>query len=85
MVNAKDSKTGSGRFSTPLKAAVWFVVLGFVVLAVETPHWGTSKDTQREGVAAAASTPAPAASDSDYFPARFPAPKGDPEPAAPTF
>jgi hypothetical protein len=83
MVNAKDSKTGSGRFATPLKAAVWFVVLGFVVLAVEAPHWGAAKDAQHEGAAAAA--PAPAASDSDYFPARFPAPKGDPEPAAPTF
>jgi hypothetical protein len=84
MINAKESKTGSGRFATPLKAVAWFVVLGFIVLAVETPHWGTSsKNTQHE--AAAASTPAPASSDFDYFPARFPAPKGDPEPVAPTF
>ena len=82
MVNAKDSKTGSARFATPLKVAVWFAVLGFIMLAVETPYWVTPTDTQ---YAAAPSTPASAPQDTDYFPARYPAPTGEPEPAPPTF
>jgi len=83
MVNAKDSKTASARFATPLKVAVWFAVLGFIMLAVETPHWVTPTDTQHP--AAATSTPGSPPQDTDYFPARFPAPKGEPEPAPPTF
>jgi hypothetical protein len=83
MVNAKDSKTGSARFATPLKVAVWFAVLGFIMLAVETPYWVMPTDTQH--AAAATSTPASAPQDTDYFPARYPAPTGEPEPAPPTF
>src|SRR6267154_2300045 len=64
MVNAKDSKTGSARFATPLKVAVWVAVLGFIMLAVETPYWVTPTDTQH---AAATSTPASPPQDIDLL------------------
>jgi len=83
MVNTKDSKTPSERLAAPLKAAVWFAVVGFVVLAVETPHWGMSQEFKDE--AAISSAPASATPTTVYFPAQFPAPKGEPEPVAPTF
>jgi hypothetical protein len=51
MVNAKDSKTGSARFATPMKVAVWFAVLGFIMLAVETPYWVMPTDTQHAAAA----------------------------------
>jgi hypothetical protein len=85
MVNSKDSKTASDRIAVPLKAAVWFTVLGFIVLAIETPHWVMAPDMQSEAAptSTAASTSAPAGT--EYFPARFPAPKGEAEATPPTF
>ena len=83
MDKAKDPKTNSNCLAGALKAAVWFAVLGFIVLAVEAPHWSMAPDMQRD--AASTSTPASAASATDYFPARFPAPKGEPEVQPPTF
>jgi len=53
------------------------------VLAVETPNLVRAPDehaTPAHSVAPLAAAPA-----SDYFPAQFPAPKGDAEPAPPTF
>jgi hypothetical protein len=54
-----------------------------IVLAVEAPHKGMSLYAPEEMT----STPAPisSTSDTEYFPARFPAPKAEAEPVAPTF
>ena len=83
MINTKDSKSPSERLAAPLKAAVWFAVVGFVVLAVETPHWGMSPELKDE--TAISSAPASTPPTTVNFSAQFPAPKGEPEPVAPTF
>jgi len=71
------------RIVAPLKAAVWFAIVGFVVLAVETPHLSMSPDRQNE--AASMQNPALATPVTDYFPAQFQAPKGEHESVASTF
>ena len=83
MINSNESKKSSEHFATPLKAAVWFAVVGFVVLAVETPHWSMSSDKQ--SVAAPTPPAVSSAPATDYFPARFPAPTGEPEAVPATF
>ena len=83
MNDSKDTKRDSDRLVTPLKVAVWVAVLGVIVLAVEAPHKGMSLYAPDEMTSTPASTSS--SSDTEYFPARFPAPKAEAEPAAPTF
>ena len=71
---------------TSLKVGVFMTVLGWMVLVVEAPQLVGAPDAPQ--VQATAQTAAPAAAPapaSDYFPAQFPAPKGESEAAAPTF
>jgi len=84
MNDRKDAKRGSDPLITPLKVAVWVAVLGVIVLAVEAPHSGMSLYAPQEMTSTPAPTPT-STPDSDYFPAHFPAPKAEPEAAAPTF
>jgi hypothetical protein len=83
MTRPLDSKPDAERLAAPLKAAVWIAVVGFVVLAVETPHWTMAPDAQH--LAAPVAAPPSATPPADYFPARFPAPKAEPEVQPPTF
>ncbi len=83
MTRPLDSKLDPERLAAPLKAAVWIAVVGFVVLAVEAPHWIMAPDAQ--SLAAPAAAPPSATPATDYFPARFPAPKAEPEVQPPTF
>ena len=89
MNDRKDTKRDSDPLITPLKVAVWVAVLGVIVLAVEAPHKGMSLYAPDEMTSTKAAAPAPtpmsSTSDTEYFPARFPAPKAEPEAAAPTF
>ena len=83
MSATKKVKPGNENFTRSFKLAVCAAVLGFVVLAVETPNLVRAPDehtASAHSAAPPATTPA-----SDYFPAQFPAPKGDAEPAPPTF
>ena len=77
MVKSKESKRNLERLAAPLKAVAWIAVLGFVVLAVEAPHWIVSPDRQNE--VAQRSTPARAAAmpATGYYLAQLPAPKGE--------
>jgi hypothetical protein len=71
---------------TTLKIGVFMTVLGWMVLAIEAPQLTAAPDVTvtPATVAHSASTQtAPAAA--DYFPAQYPAPQGEPEPAPSTF
>jgi hypothetical protein len=83
MSASKQVKPGNENLTRSFKLAVCAAVLGCVVLAVETPNLVRAPDehaTPAHSVAPLAGAPA-----SDYFPAQFPAPKGEAEPAPPTF
>ncbi|MEP6944067.1 MAG: hypothetical protein ABI981_14075 [Betaproteobacteria bacterium] len=68
-----------------LQFAVWAAVLGCVVLAVDTPQLvATPADANVSATAPAAAAPAPNPS-VDYFPAQFPAPRGEPAPQPAAF
>jgi len=83
MSATKQVKPGHENFTRSLKLAVWAAVLGCVVLAVETPNLVRAPEERAAPTHSAA--PPPATPMSDYFPAQFPAPKGEAEPAPPTF
>jgi hypothetical protein len=83
MSASKQVKPGNENLARSLKLAVWAAVLGCVVLAVETPNLVRAPEERAESMHSAA--PPPATLMSDYFPAQFPAPKGEAEPAPPTF
>jgi hypothetical protein len=83
MNDSKTTKQDSDRLVAPLKVAVWVAVLAVIVLAVEAPHSGRSLYAPDEMTSVPASTSS--TSDTEYFPARFPPPKAEPEPVAPTF
>jgi hypothetical protein len=71
---------------TSLKIGVFMTVLGWVILAIEAPQLTAVPEATATSASVAhpASTgTAPAAA--DYFPAQFPAPQGEPEPAPATF
>lgn len=84
---------GTFRLTAPLKAAALVVALGLIMLAIESPRFisGTGDATakpsavQTSQVSNAQQLPASASDLSGYFPAQFPAPKGEVEPLPPTF
>ena len=83
MSASKLVKPGNENLSRSFKLAVCAAVLGCVVLAVETPNLVRAPDehaVSAHSAALLATTPT-----TDYFPAQFPAPKGEAEPAPPTF
>lgn len=87
MLNETASVTS--RLITSLKVAAVVSVLGTVVLAAE--HRLASAVPHERTIAAATTYAAPAAdrtaqqATTDYFPARFPAPTGEPSEPAPSF
>ena len=83
MSQSKQVRSGNENLSSSLKLAVWAAVLGCVVLAVETPNL-VQPPGDREARSYSAA-PGPSTPATDYFPAQFPAPKGEAEPAPETF
>ncbi len=72
---------------TTLKIGVFMTVLGWMVLAIEAPQLMSAPDvtvTPAKVAHSASTQTAPAAADY-YFPAQFPPPQGEPEPAPSTF
>jgi hypothetical protein len=84
MVKSKESKRNLERLAAPLKAAVWIAVLGFVVLAVEAPHWISSADTQNQVAQAPTSARTSSIPASGYSLAQLPAPKVEATETAPS-
>ncbi len=83
MSATKQVKPGNENFTRSFKLVLCAAVLGCVVLAVEAPRLVRAPDehvASTHGAAPPATTAVP-----DYFPAQFPAPKGEAEPAPPTF
>ncbi len=84
-----ETPSGSTKIITALKIAAVVTVLGSVVFAAE--HRLASAVPHEQTVAAVTAQKAPAADGTaqqaatDYFPARFPAPTGEPSEPAPTF
>jgi hypothetical protein len=69
-----------------LKIGVFMAVLGWMVLAIEAPHLTAAPDVNVTPATVAHAAPTPTApTATDYFPAQYPAPKGEPEPVSPTF
>jgi hypothetical protein len=71
---------------TTLKIGVFMAVLGWMVLAIEAPRLMAVPDAPVASATVARAKPtetAPAAA--DYFPAHYPPPQGEPEPAPSTF
>jgi hypothetical protein len=83
MFESKQGRSGNKNLSSSLKLAVWAAVLGCVVLAVETPNL-VQPPAERAALSYSAA-PGPSTPATDYFPAQFPAPKGEAEPAPATF
>lgn len=83
MSESKQVRHGNENLASSLKLAVWAAVLGCVVLAVETPNL-VQPPREREALSSSAA-PVPSTPATDYFPAQFPAPKGEAEPAPATF
>ena len=79
----KETPSGSTKIITALKVAALVTVLGSVVFAAE--HRWANVVPQEQTIVA--QTPAPDAQQPaiDYFPARFPAPTGQPAEPMPTF
>jgi len=83
-----ETPSGSTKIVTALKIAALVTVLGSVVFAAE--HRLVSAVPHEQTIATFAA-PAPAADGTaqqaaiDYFPARFPAPTGEPSEPLPTF
>jgi hypothetical protein len=84
MVKSKESKRNFDKLAAPLKAAVWIAVLGFVVLAVEAPHWTSSPDTQNQAAQAPASPRASPTPATGYALAQLPASKSEAVETAPS-
>ena len=83
MSESKQGRSGNENLASSLRLAVWAAVLGCVVLAVETPNLVQPPgDREARSYSAAPEASPPA---TDYFPAQFPAPKGEVEPAPATF
>jgi hypothetical protein len=93
MFQRKETKRGK-ELVTWFKTALLVTVLGLAVLAIEQPRLAASPHGERatadaishqtasvnvatKGLESGGPTP--------YFPAQFPPPKGEPEPASPTF
>ena len=71
---------------TSLKVGVFMSVLGWMVLAIEAPQLiGAPNPPQVQPTAKNAAPAVTSAPSSDYFPAQFPSPKGEPEASPPTF
>ena len=86
-----ETPSASARLITSLKVATLVTVLGTVVLAAEQ-RWAAAvphEHTIADETATAHQTPAPDGTAQqaaiDYFPARFPAPTGQPAEPMPTF
>ena len=86
-----ETPSASARLITSLKVAALATVLGTVVLAAEQ-RWAAAvphEQTIAAETAMAHETPAPGVTAQqaaiDYFPARFPAPTGQPAERMPTF
>ena len=85
----KHTSSGMHRLTAPLKAAALIVVLGLIMVAIESPRFisGSGDATAKASVTqttqeSTAQLPAPGF---EYFPAQFPAPKGEVEPLPPQF
>jgi len=85
-----ETPSGSTKIVTALKVAALVTVLGSVVFAAE--HRLASVVPHEQTIAAATVTAHQASADGaaqqapiDYFPARFPAPTGEPSEPMPTF
>ena len=84
-----ETPSGSTKIVTALKIAALVTVLGSVVFAAEhrlvsaVPHEQTIATVAAHQASAADGTAQQAAI--DYFPARFPAPTGEPSEPLPTF
>jgi hypothetical protein len=83
MSASKQVKPGNENLTRSFKLAVWAAVLGCVVLAVETPNLVRAPEEHAASTHSAA--PLASSPSTDYFPAQFPAPKGEADPAPPTF
>jgi hypothetical protein len=86
-----ESPSASRRLITSLKVAALVTVLGTVVLAAEQRWAGAVPHEQTIAAETATAHQAPAPDGTaqqaaiDYFPARFPAPTGEPAEPMPTF
>ena len=85
MSESKRGRSGNENLASSLKLAVWAAVLGCVVLAVETPNLVQPPGDRDARSYNAAPAPGPSTPATDYFPAQFPAPNGEAEPAPETF
>jgi hypothetical protein len=89
MVNAKESKMSLERLAVPLKAAVLVAVVGFIVLAVESPHRTASPNMQNQVAqpqnVTAVSTRASIVLTADNLPGQLPASMGDANASTPSF
>jgi len=79
----KETPSGSTKIITALKVAALATVLGSVVFATE--HRWANIAPHEQTVAAQAPAPDAQQAAIDYFPARFPAPTGQPAEPMPTF
>ena len=81
--------SGMHRLTTALKAAALIVVLGLIMVAIESPRLisGTGDATAKASATQTSqeSTAPLPASGFEYFPGQFPAPKGEVEPLPPQF
>ncbi len=86
-----EAPSGSTKIITALKVAALVTVLGSVVFAAEhrlagvVPHEQTIAAAIVTGHQASAADGAAQPAPVDYFPARFPAPTGEPSEPMPTF
>ncbi|HKE42634.1 MAG TPA: hypothetical protein VKG21_22625 [Casimicrobiaceae bacterium] len=80
---------GMHRLTASLKAAALIVVLGLVMVAIESPRFisGNGDATAKASATQTSqeSTAQLPTSGFEYFPAQFPAPKGEVEPLPPQF
>ena len=87
---SRDSSSGTHRVPTPIKAAALIAALGLAMLVIESPRFiaGTGDATAKASpsqTSRESNTMQVPASASEYFPAQFPAPKGEAEPLPPQF
>jgi len=86
----KHKSSGMHRLLKPLQAVALIAVLGLIIVAIESPRLvsGGGDATAKAATTQtnqASSEPQLPASASEYFPAQFPAPKGEVEPLPPQF
>jgi hypothetical protein len=87
---SSNTSSGMHRVPKPIKVAALVAVLGLVMLAIESPRLITgtgdviAKASPPQTSQESNAMPFPTSA-SEYFPAQFPAPKGDAEAQPPTF